>query len=355
MAGVCSAAVVLVVLLGPAMPLSELVVVVLAGLVVAVLCHELGHLLCARMLKVPVHALYLGGPPALVSFSVGRVPVHLGLRLRGRVTHAHAPAAASVAIGAAGPLANLVMAGIAAAVARHDAAAVALAWIWGWLGIVNLIPLTTAAGRRSDGANIVRAIVRRRDAAEVETATSAAANRLQRLDGRPASGQPVEPRQDWHDVVARLAASGRISGLVAIRDRLKLQEHPVAAHVRMVQEVEYHLLTVPGLPREIADIAAQRVEWVLTHSTTHATDTEQQLCAIRHTLALARLRQGRYAEVEPLCADALAGELAAGQRAAVLATIALARRAIAVPYQPILDEARALAPDAALVREAAAP
>ena len=286
--------------------------------VTAILCHEMGHLLCARMLKVPVRALYLGGPPALISFSAGRVPVHLGLRLRGRVAHDPAPVAAGAAITAAGPLVNLMMAGIAVGVARHDEFAVMLALIWGWLGIVNLIPLRTSTGRRSDGANLLRAIARRRDPAEVQAATSAV-DRLQRLDG-----------------------------LVAIRDRLKLQEDPATSYVHMVHEVEYHLLTVPGLPREIADSAAQRVEWVLAHAT-------EPRFAIQHTLALARLRQGEYAKVEPLCADALAAELAAGQRAVVLATIALARRATRVPYEPILDEARALDPDAALVREAAAP
>jgi hypothetical protein len=346
-ATVCTVVVWLVLILGPSIPRSEWIVVVLAGLVTAILCHEMGHLLCARMLKVPVRAVYLGGPPALISFSAGRVLVHLGLRLRGRVAHDPAPVGASAAITAAGPAVNLMMAGIAVGVARHDEASVMLALIWGWLGIVNLVPLRTPTGRRSDGANLLRAIARRRDPAEVQAATSAV-DRLERLDGLLTDQQPVETQQGWHGMLARLAAAGRVNGLVAIRDRLKLQEDPATSYVHMVHEVEYHLLTVPGLPREIADIAAQRVEWVLAHST-------EPPFAIRHTLALARLRQGQYAMVEPLCANAIAAELAPGERAVVLATIALARRATGVPYQPILDEARALDPDATLIREAAAP
>ena len=42
------------------------------------------------------------------------------------------------------------------------------------------------------------------------------------------------------------------------------------------------------------------------------------------TLALARPRQGRFAEVEPLCADVLADELEPDKRARVLATVVLA-------------------------------
>jgi len=329
------------------MSFTEFLLVVLAGLVTAVVCHELGHLLCARMLKVPVRALYLGAPPRVISFSAGQVRVHVGPLLRGRVTHDAAPAAASAAIVAAGPAVNVLMAGIALGVARHNAVAVVLAWSWGWLGITNLVPFRLSAGRRSDGANLARAIARRRNGAEDRGAVSPA-GRLQRLDGLLAGRPPAEIRQGLDEAVARLAAAGRVTGLIAIRDQLKLQEDPARSHVRLVHDVERHLLTQPGLPREIADVAAQRVGWVLAHSI-------EPESAIRPTLALARYRQGRYAEVEPLCTDALASELTPDQRAAVLATVALARRATSGPYQPVLDEARALAPDAPLVREAAAP
>jgi hypothetical protein len=84
----------------------------------------------------------------------------------------------------------------------------------------------------------------------------------------------------------------------------------------------------------------------------HEHDPEHQAAA-RVTLALARLRQDRLDQVEPLCANALASDLTPEQRATALAAVVLARRATGQPYQAELAEARALAPGAALVAEAA--
>ena len=56
-------------------------------------------------------------------------------------------------------------------------------------------------------------------------------------------------------------------------------------------------------------------------------------------MALARLRQGRFAEVEPWCASSLASDLRPDDRATVLATIAMARRALGQPYEEPLAEA----------------
>lgn len=77
------------------------------------------------------------------------------------------------------------------------------------------------------------------------------------------------------------------------------------------------------------------------------------LAAVKHTLALARLRQGRFEEVEPLCASGLAGDHGPDTRATILATIVLARRALGQPHADLLGEAVALSPDADLVAEAA--
>lgn len=67
---------------------------------------------------------------------------------------------------------------------------------------------------------------------------------------------------------------------------------------------------------------------------------------------MARLRQGRFGEVEPLCAPGLASDVGPDDRATVLATIALARRALGQPHAGLLTEAIALSPDADLVAEA---
>lgn len=82
-------------------------------------------------------------------------------------------------------------------------------------------------------------------------------------------------------------------------------------------------------------------------------DARSPVHQARHTLAVARLRQGRPDEVRSLCAGALAAELAPAERATVLATVAMARHALLLSGQPQLDEALALDPGAALVSEAA--
>jgi hypothetical protein len=76
---------------------------------------------------------------------------------------------------------------------------------------------------------------------------------------------------------------------------------------------------------------------------------------MRHTLAVVRLQQGRFDEVEPLCADSMANtSISVGDRAQVLATIALARRGLGQPYEDLLTQAVSLAPDEYLVKQAAA-
>ncbi len=73
---------------------------------------------------------------------------------------------------------------------------------------------------------------------------------------------------------------------------------------------------------------------------------------MEHTLALARLRQGRFDEVEPLCESGLAADFGPDNRATILATIVIARRALGRPHADLLAEAVALSPDADLVAEA---
>jgi hypothetical protein len=73
---------------------------------------------------------------------------------------------------------------------------------------------------------------------------------------------------------------------------------------------------------------------------------------MEHTLALARLRQGRFDQVEPLCASGLAADVDPDNRAALLATLVIARRALGQPHADLLAEAVALSPDADLVAEA---
>jgi hypothetical protein len=123
--------------------------------------------------------------------------------------------------------------------------------------------------------------------------------------------------------------------------------------VQSLHDVECNLLLVPGLSPEVIDEAANRVRWILDNYPFEAKEDPMPRPAVEHTLALARLRQGGFGEVEPLCASALSADIGPDARATVLATIALARRALSQPHADLLAEAVALSPDADLVAEAA--
>lgn len=119
-----------------------------------------------------------------------------------------------------------------------------------------------------------------------------------------------------------------------------------------VHSVEYNLLLVPGLPPEVIDEAASRVQWIVGNYPFEGEEDVMTRPAVEHSLALARLRQGRPGGAEPLCASGLAADYGPDARATILATIALARRALGQPNADLLAEAVALSPDADLVAEA---
>jgi hypothetical protein len=136
------------------------------------------------------------------------------------------------------------------------------------------------------------------------------------------------------------------AGIVRTREELTAGPHAVAL-LDSMHAVEYNVLLLPGIPAEDIDIAAERVQFVRDH---HPSRDAHHLAAIEHSLALASLRQGRHKEVRPLCRAGLDGSLPADNRATVLATIALARRALGKSYRGLLTEAVFLAPDADLVQ-----
>jgi hypothetical protein len=120
-----------------------------------------------------------------------------------------------------------------------------------------------------------------------------------------------------------------------------------------MHEVECEVLYVPGLPADVIELAAARVQWVLDNYDFSGESGLLMKAATLHTLAVARLRQKRFPEVEPLCEPGLIGASRKNDRATVLATIVLARRALGQPYEELLAEAVALNPEADLVAEAA--
>lgn len=155
-------------------------------------------------------------------------------------------------------------------------------------------------------------------------------------------------------LAAMLRRQGRIGDLLELHKDFGLPEGRHArGQVRSLHEIECNLLLVPNVPREHVDEAASRVRWILDNYVFGEGRTPMPRPAVQHTLALARLRQGRFEEVEPLCAPGLAADYGPDTRATILATIAMARRALGRQHEDLLGEAVALSPNADLVAEAA--
>jgi len=163
-----------------------------------------------------------------------------------------------------------------------------------------------------------------------------------------------DTRLNLRPVALMLRRQGRVSELLELHQGFGVPEGRYAsAQARSLHGVEDNLLLVPGLPREAVDEAASQVRWILGNYPFETAGGLLPRPAVEHTLALALLRQGRFEEVEPLCASGLAGDYGPDARATILATIVLARRGLGQPHADPLAEAVALSPDADLVAEAA--
>jgi hypothetical protein len=151
---------------------------------------------------------------------------------------------------------------------------------------------------------------------------------------------------------AMLRAEGRVAELLELHASFAM---PPGPHARLragaMAGLSDSVALLPGVPADVLCEADRRVQWVLDN-VAHEPGS-RQLAGRRHTMAVIRLRQGRFSEVEALCADGLANrQIPAEDRATVLATVALARRALGRPHEALLAQAVALDPDADLVAEA---
>jgi hypothetical protein len=155
-------------------------------------------------------------------------------------------------------------------------------------------------------------------------------------------------------IAHRLLREGKVAELLELHATLPMPPGRQASRQAWaMHEVECAVLYVPGLPADVVEQAATRVQWVLDNYDFSGEHGLALKAAALHTLAVARLRQKRFPEVEPLCKPALVGPLSKDARATVLATVVLARRALGQSYEELLAEAVALGPDADLVAEAA--
>ena len=178
--------------------------------------------------------------------------------------------------------------------------------------------------------------------------------RTNRLLAAYRSGHPLARIGAGH-IGRMLRDEGRIAELLEIHDGISLPSGGWTALMHAMADLEDAVACVPGLPAQVYELAATRLQWLLDNYPFEGKDGAVKQAGARHTLAVVRLRQGRLDEVEPLCAGAMANtSISVSHRAQVLATIVLARRAQGQPYDDLLTEAVSLAPDEYLVKQATA-
>jgi hypothetical protein len=330
------------------------------GTVVAgILVHELGHVVGGLLVRRRVSAIYLGAPPGPITIKLGSLRVHLGLRMRGEVQLRGEPLSPrrNAIFLAAGSAANLASAPLLLLLPLPRWEAMWLAAMTFVLGLENLVPFETRNGTTTDGMKLWQ--IRPRVRAEAE---------LRRLCDSP--GWTAQPGSA--DMLIRAYRLGvpsaiqRIRQLAGKRDELlslhlhawKLPRHPLYAEVMAVNSLTYLMLAVGDVPPGLAAAGASRLEWALRSLKRRRSGdvrSRQAVQAVQHSLAVARLRQGRPAEVEPLCRPSAATNPSPRVKASVLATVALARHALGQSGADELAEAAvALAPHADLVPEAVA-
>ena len=352
------------------------------GVPAAVAIHEAGHAVACLALGAQIRAVYLGsGESTWLRFTVSGVKVSLGNPYMGRVEHEIASSVARGAfITAAGSLTNFIVAGaLLAAAGPGDRGIAGLALIMAVVGVRGLLPYRARTGRLTDGANLLAllggqfaAATRRRDASgwlPLDGVPSAMRLEYREMllnrDGRPRPERTTKWLTAYYerDTAAWLAVSvigralrreGRIAELLALHADLPTPTGPLVNELASsTHGLTWEVLLLPDLPAEAANLAVQRVQWVLDNAEFKPGYFGWSPEAVRHTLALGKLRLGQFAEAEQLCHPILAqGDLDPASRATVLATIALARKALDQPYEDFLTEAVALAPAADLVPEA---
>jgi hypothetical protein len=338
-------------------PVSGLVgyaAVLLAAFVAGSILHELGHAIAVRLVGERVLAVELGGQLGRVTFRLGGVPISIGLGLSGAVSYAShqvSPARRATVV-AAGPVVNILAAAscLLLPVPRWEASYIALAVLAS--AVQDLVPGRGSDGTTTDGSKLLRLAAERRAAAEVRRLLS-------------------DPRWWERDDAAAILIDGfRLDVIEAIeclrqlcrqRDELltvytkpwTLPDRPEADAMHAVQILSWRVLASCDPSADTADLATSRIEWVIDHLDEEHPDRRISPQTMRVALALARFRQRRLREVRELCAEALAADLDADDRASALALEAMARHALLLAGREQLDEALAVDPSADLVDEAA--
>jgi hypothetical protein len=326
----------------------------LAALIIGMVAHELGHAVVVRLAGGEVLGVTLGSTFASVTFHVRTVPVSVGLGLGGSVSFRghRLTAARRVAISAAGPAVNVVVALLCLLlpVPRWEASFLALAVLAS--AVQDLVPGHSASGGTTDGYKLLQTPARLRADTEVRGLLSEP-----HWEDRPNAADILINGfrldvPEAEDCLRELCKQPDALQCVYLKP-WRLPDKPEADVTHIVHVLSWKLLASGDLPAATVDLAASRIEWVIDHLDKEHPEQRTLLRNVRHSLALARLRQRRPQDVQRLCADALAADMAPDDRATVLATVAMAKHALLLSGRQHLDEALALDPDAELVSEAA--
>jgi len=328
-----------------------------AAYLVGIVVHELGHVLAIKLAGKSPTAIHLLGPPDRVVFHIGTLRVGLGIKTGGEVAYEASglSVAQSAVIAVAGPAADIVTAPLILLLPLARWTAVYLAVMMCASGLENLIPAKSEDGSLTDGAVLLRVRARVRSTADVRqllatpdwTSRQDAARRLISgwvLDAPEAEECLKQLPNDRH-ALQRLYAQ-----------EWSLPERPELEFLNIVHALSWKVVAKPDVSAELADLASARIEWVLAHVEKGNEELRSRLSDMRHTLAVVRLRQGKLADVRRLCADPLAADLSPGDRATVLATVAMASHQLwlLASARRAVGEALALDPSAELVPEAVA-
>src|SRR3984885_121625 len=299
----------------------ELPAVLVAAALVAVVAHELGHLLACLAVGVKVKAFRLGDERYAIRFRVQTVQVSLGLPYKGRVEHDGAASVGRRAvITLAGSLVDLALAGLALGAAMAPSGqparplAVAVALGFAVIGLTGLLPYRNRSGRLSDGARLFEL----------------------RSDADTAELRAVQKR------AARLLQMGRAEELLGLHSAL---DDPPArmstAEAVLRTVIEFDVAVLAGLPDDAAHLAERRLEMLVRRRDLGTTEA-----AARLALALLPQRQGRAednAAAEQHCAQALAIEnVPDSVRGMALAAVIVSREARGLPDEDIRATAATL-------------
>lgn len=376
----------------------------IGGNAVSVLVHEGGHALACKASGVKILGFHVGrAQKAAFRFRVRDTQVTLGWPYGGRVEHGPVTSRQKNAvIRLAGPFATIIPAGVMVAVGfgllqsgLARAIMISVAGVFGLRGIGNLMPFRTREGRLTDGAALLSmgngrlARAMRGDHGAFRTpdgvtwrpqspkeaadyiADIEAIRKFYEDQNTPLPAEMVIRllaafrKHSFagltlvHPVGRTLRLEGQIDELLALHEGypvLPVRRDPIMTQMLIqMQGLSYEVALVPEVPQDALALASQRIERVLRDCASDEALNKAVRAGTLHSLAVVRLRQGRFGEVEELCGPGMADpDLPPEHRAAVLAVVVLARRALGQPYEDMLAEAVALSPAADLVTEAAA-